>query len=377
MPQRKQVASVKTANGRTKGRRYDGNATRETQLRCIRQLTGLVGLLALLLSGTARAQLLINGAGSTFGYPIYSKWFDDYTRVAPGVRFNYQSIGSGGGIMMLRNRTVDIGASDAPLSDTQEKAMPAPVLHFPSVMGAVVLMYNLPELKNQTIKLSGPIIANIYLGKIGKWSDPAIGKLNPAVKFPDEAIQVVHRSDGSGTTYIVSDYLSKVSREWTSQVGRGTSLRWPVGLGGKGSEGVTGLVQQTPGSIGYVELTYALTNHIPVATIMNHDGRWIEPTLQGVTAAAAGGSPNMPVDFRVSITDAPGAQSYPISSFTWLLVYQQQADHAKGQAIVNFLRWALKDGQKDAAPLNYAPLPDAVVSKELEALKQISVRASG
>jgi len=345
-------------------------------MRCIGKFAGFVALLVLLFSGTARSQLLINGAGSTFGYPIYSKWFDDYVKIDPAARFNYQSIGSGGGIMMLRNRTVDIGASDAPLSSAQAAAMPSPVLHFPSVMGAVVLMYNLAELKNQTIKLSGPAIADIYLGKITNWSDPAISKLNPGVKFPDQAIQVVHRSDGSGTTYIISDYLSKVSPEWSERVGRGTSLKWPAGLGGKGSEGVTGLVQQTPGAVGYVELTYALTNHIPVAIIRNHDGNWIEPTLEGVTAAAAGATANIPADFRVSITDAPGARSYPISSFTWLLVYRQQSDHAKGQAIVNFLNWALTGGQKDAAPLNYAPLPAAVVNKELEALKQISIPAS-
>jgi phosphate transport system substrate-binding protein len=345
-------------------------------MRYIGKFAGLAAALVLLFSGTAHSQLLINGAGSTFGYPIYSKWFDDYVKIDPGVRFNYQSIGSGGGIMMLRNHTVDIGASDAPLNDKQAAAMPGPVLHFPSVLGAVVLMYNLPELKNQTIKFSGPLIADIYLGKVTKWSDPAISALNPGVKFPDEAIQVVHRSDGSGTTYIISDYLSKVSSQWSKQVGRGTSLRWPVGLGGKGSEGVTGLVQQTPGALGYVELTYALSNHIPVAIVRNHDGNWIEPTLEGVTAAAAGAAANMPADFRVSITDASGARSYPISSFTWLLVYRQQSDHAKGQAIVNFLKWALTSGQKDAAPLYYAPLPEAVVSKELAALKQISIPAS-
>jgi len=345
-------------------------------MRYIGKFAGFVALLVILFDGTVRSQLLINGAGSTFGYPIYSKWFDNYVKIDPGVRFNYQSIGSGGGIMMLRNRTVDIGASDAPLSEAQATAMPAPVLHFPSVMGAVVLMYNLAELKNQTIKLSGPAIADIYLGKITKWSDPAISELNPGIKFPDEAIQVIHRSDGSGTTYIISDYLSKVSPEWSERVGRGTSLKWPAGLGGKGSEGITGLVQQTPGALGYVELTYALTNHISVATIRNHNGNWIEPTLEGVTAAAAGALANMPADFRVSITDAPGARSYPISSFTWLLVYQQQSDHAKGQAIVNFLKWALTSGQKDAAPLNYAPLPGAVASKGLEALKQISIPAS-
>ncbi|HKV56420.1 MAG TPA: phosphate ABC transporter substrate-binding protein PstS [Candidatus Binataceae bacterium] len=328
------------------------------------------------LSGTAHGQILINGAGSTFGYPIYSKWFDDYTHIDPSVRFNYQSIGSGGGIMMLRNHTVAIGASDAPLNDKQAQAMPAAILHFPSVMGAVVLMYNLPELHNKPIRLTGPMIADIYLGKITKWSDPAIAALNPGITFPDEAIQTVHRSDGSGTTFIFSDYLSKVSPEWSKAPGRGTALKWPVGLGGKGSEGVTGLVQQTPGALGYVELTYALTNHIPVATLQNRDGKWIVPTLQGVTAAAAGAAANMPADFRVSITDAPGATSYPISSFTWLLIYKKQTDHAQGAAILKFLKWALTKGQAAAAPLNYAPLPEAVVNQELKALDQIVVPSS-
>ena len=335
-----------------------------------------LALLILLPCANANSQLLINGAGATFPYPIYSQWFDDYVRIDPNARFNYQSIGSGGGIMMLRNRTIDIGASDAPLNDAQMKAMPAAVLHLPSVMGAVALIYNLPQLKDQSIKLDGPTIADIFLGKITKWSDPRISKLSPGVDFPDEAIQVVHRSDGSGTTYIFSDYMSKVSDDWGIQVGHGTSLKWPVGLGGKGSEGVTGLVQQTAGAIGYVELNYALTNHIPVAIIRNHDGTWTAPTLKGVTAAAAGAAANMPADFRVSITNAPGSESYPISSFTWLLVYRQQSDHAKGQAIVNFLKWALTSGQRSAASLNYAPLPAAVVSKELEAVKQISVPPS-
>jgi phosphate transport system substrate-binding protein len=344
-------------------------------MRCIGSFFARTAILTLLLCTTANSQLLINGAGATFPYPIYSKWFDEYTKVDTTVRFNYQSIGSGGGIMMLRNRTVDFGASDAPLSAAQEAAMPVPVLHFPSVMGAVVLMYNLTPLKDQSIKLTGPMIADIYLGKITKWSDPAIGKLNPGAKFPDEAIQVVHRSDGSGTTYIFSDYLSKVSVDWAKQVGHSTALKWPVGLGGKGSEGVTGLVQQTPGALGYVELTYALTNHIPVAMIRNHDGNWSAPTLDGVTAAAAGAAANMPGDFRVSITNAPGANAYPLSSFTYLLVYRQQTDHIKGKAIVDFIKWALTDGQKDAGPLNYAPLPGAVVTQELVALKQIGVAA--
>jgi phosphate transport system substrate-binding protein len=332
-------------------------------------------LLAPLLCGTARSQMLINGAGSTFGYPIYSKWFDEYTKVDPAVRFNYQSIGSGGGIMMLKNQTVDIGASDAPLNEKQQAQMAGPVLHFPSVMGAVVLMYNLPGVK-APIRLSGPLIAEIYLGNVVKWTDPAITKLNPGVQFPDKPIVTVHRSDGSGTTFIFSDYLSKVSPEWDKKVGKGTSLKWQVGLGGKGSEGITGLVQQTPGAVGYVELTYALANKISFATLKNHDGNWITPSLAGVTAAAAGASANMPADFRVSITDAPGADSYPISSFTWLLIYKNQSDKQKGTEIVKFLKWALTDGQKYASALYYAPLPQAVIDMELREVNQISVPAN-
>jgi phosphate transport system substrate-binding protein len=329
-------------------------------------------LLAPLLFSTARSALLINGAGSTFGYPIYSKWFDEYTKVDTAVRFNYQSIGSGGGIMMLRNRTVDIGATDAPLNDTQAAAMPGPVLHFPSVMGAVVVLYNLPQVKS-AIKLTGPVIADIFLGDIVKWTDPAIVKLNPGVQFPDQPIVTAHRSDGSGTTFIFSDYLTKVSPAWAKKVGKGTSLKWQVGLGGKGSEGVTGMVQQTPGAIGYCELTYALANHIPFVGIQNHDGNWVTASLDGVTAAATGAAANMPADFRVSITDAPGADSYPISSFTWLLVYKNQSDKQKGTEIVQFLKWALTDGQKYAAPLFYAPLPQAVIDKELLQINQIVV----
>jgi phosphate transport system substrate-binding protein len=339
-----------------------------------RTLMVLAVAIVVIASVRANASLLINGAGSTFGYPIYSKWFDEYTRIDSSVRFNYQSIGSGGGIMMLRNKTVDVGASDAPLNDTQAAGMPGPVLHFPSVMGAVVVMYNVPEV-TQKIRLTGPAIADIYLGKVVKWSDPEIASLNPGVSLPDEPIVTVHRSDGSGTTFIFSDYLSKVSTDW-SKVGKGTSLKWPVGLGGKGSEGVTGLVQQTPGAVGYVELTYALTNKIPYAIIKNHDGNWIDPSLAGVTAAAAGASANMPPDFRVSITDAPGADSYPISSFTWLLVYKNQTDKAKGAAIVKFLKWGLSDGQKFAAPLNYAALPQAVIDKEMGQIGEISLPAS-
>jgi phosphate transport system substrate-binding protein len=333
-----------------------------------------VGLmvLALVTGGIAHSQMLINGAGSTFGYPIYSKWFDQYTKVDPSVRFNYQSIGSGGGIMMLKNKTVQIGASDAPLTDKQEAAMPGPVLHFPSVMGAVVVMYNLPDVK-QKIRLTGQAIADIYLGNVTKWSDPEIAKLNPGVTLPDEDIVTVHRSDGSGTTFIFSDYLSKVSPDFKSKVGKGTSLKWPVGLGGKGSEGVTGLVQQSPGGMGYCELTYALANHIQFAELQNKAGNWVDASLAGVTAAAGAAAADMPSDFRVSITDEPGADTYPISSFTWLLVYQNQSDAASGQAIVKFLKWALTDGQQYAAPLFYAPLPQAVIAKEMAQISQINI----
>lgn len=332
-----------------------------------------LALMGLMSTAPARAQMLINGAGSTFGYPIYSKWSDEYTKIDSSVRFNYQSIGSGGGIMMLRNKTVEIGASDAPLTDAQEKKMPGTVLEFPSVLGAVVIMYNIPGVK-RSIRLTGPVIADIYLGKVTKWNDPEIAALNPGVKFPDAQIVATHRSEGSGTTYIFADYLSKVSPEWAKRVGRDTSLKWPTGLGGKGSEGVTGLVEQTPGAIGYVEMTYALANNIPFATIKNHDGDWIAPSLAGVTVAATGAAANMPSDFRVSITDAPGPQSYPISSFTWLLIYKNQPNATKGQAVVKLLRWALTKGQKYASPLNYAPLPKEVVAKELDQLKQVDIK---
>jgi phosphate transport system substrate-binding protein len=330
--------------------------------------------ICLVLIGCSRAQrqMLINGAGSTFGYPIYSKWFDAYARVDPTVRFNYQSIGSGGGINLLINRTVDMGATDAPLNDEQIKRAPGPILEFPSVMGAVVLTYNLPTVK-QALRLTGPLIASIYLGKVTKWNDPAIVALNPGVSLPDMQIVTCHRSDGSGTTYIFTDYLSKVSPDWQAGPGKATSVKWPGGLGGKGSEGVTALVEQTTGAITYVELTYALANKLAVADIQNSAGKWIKPALEGVTAAAASAAANMPADFRVSITNAPGADSYPLSSFTWLLVYKKQSDHARGAALVRFLNWALHDGQKYAAPLYYAPLPAQVIALEEKQLKQIEV----
>jgi phosphate transport system substrate-binding protein len=335
----------------------------------------LVLTLGLVGAGCRRSQTLINGAGATFPYPIYSKWFDEYVRVDPSVRFNYQSIGSGGGIKALRDSTVDFGASDAPLSDAQLKQMPRPVFHFPTVMGAVVLAYNLPGVKTQ-LKLTGPVIADIYLGKVVTWSDPELVALNPGTVLPNDPIMVVHRSDGSGTTYIFADYLSKVSAEWNNQIGKGTSLKWPVGLGGKGNEGVTGVVQQTPGSIGYVELIYALSNKIPYALLKNREGNWINASLEGVTAAAAGAAPNMPDDFRVSITNAPGAQAYPIASFTYLLIYQTQSDKVKGEALVKFIEWALSTGQSYTGSLDYASLPSAVIAKVKKQAAAIVLPAS-
>jgi phosphate transport system substrate-binding protein len=326
-------------------------------------LLALMAVAAIATVKYADADLLINGAGATFPYPIYSKWFDVYAKENPGVHFNYQSIGSGGGIRMLSNRTVDVGASDAPLTDAQLSAAPAKILHFPSVMGAVVVAYNLPGFTG-TLKLTGSVVADIFQGNITKWNDPKIAAINPGTALPDTDIVTCHRSDGSGTTYIFTDYLSKASESWSSNVGKSTSVKWPNGLGGKGNEGVTALVQQTPGAIGYIELIYALTNKIPFATLQNKAGNWVVASLDGVTAAAASMADQIPADFRVSITDAPGPQAYPISSFTYLLVYQKQTDKAKGQAIVKFLQWAITKGQQYAAPLKYAPLPDAVVTRE-------------
>jgi phosphate transport system substrate-binding protein len=311
----------------------------------------------------ASAQVLINGAGATFPYPLYSKWFDVYTKVNSAVRFNYQSIGSGGGIKQLLNRTVDFGASDAPMNDAQLAKAPDPILHFPTVLGAVVITYNVPGLSN-ALKLTGPAIADIYLGKISNWNDPALANLNPGVTLPDQPIVVCHRSDGSGTSYIFTDYLSKVSPDWQKEPGKGTSVKWPSGLGGKGNEGVTALVQQTPGSIGYVELIYAINNKLPFATLRNHDGSWVQANLSSVTAAAAADASQIPADFRVSITDAAGGNSYPLSSFTYLLVYTHQTDPTKGKALVGFLGWMLSAGQQYAPALYYAPLPSSLLARE-------------
>ena len=318
----------------------------------------------------ASAQTLINGAGATFPYPIYSKWFDEYAKVDPEVRFNYQSIGSGGGIKQISSRTVDFGASDGPMTDEQLKQAPSELLHIPTVLGAVVATYNLPG--NPKLSFTPDVLADIFLGKITKWNDARIAAVNRGVQLPDQPILVVHRSDGSGTTYIWVDYLSKVSPEWQQKVGKGTSVNWPVGLGGKGNEGVAGQVKNTPGALGYVELAYAVKNKMPVASVKNADGKFVEPTIASTTAAAAGAAKSMPTDFRVSLTNAPGEEAYPIASFTWLLVYKDQPNELKGRALAKFLWWMSHEGQKYADDLLYAPLPQPVV-KQIEAkIRQIT-----
>lgn len=335
----------------------------------------LLGLASLLLAvgfapGAVSAQMLINGAGATFPYPIYSKWFDEYIKMDPSVRFNYQSIGSGGGIRQIMERTVDFGASDGPMTDELLRKAPGELLHIPTVLGAVVATYNLPG--NPKLRFTPDLLADIFLGKVTKWNDPRITSVNPGVSHPDTAIIVVHRSDGSGTTYIWVDYLSKVSKEWEQRVGRGTSVNWPVGLGGKGNEGVAGQVKSTPGAIGYVELAYATKNNLPAAAIRNQAGKFVEPSIQSTTAAAAGAAKNTPSDFRVSLTNPPGEDAYPIASFTWLLVYKDQPHQVKGQALVKFLWWAIHDGQKYTSDLLYAPLPSQVVSQIEAKVKQIT-----
>jgi phosphate transport system substrate-binding protein len=324
------------------------------------------GLLIGLVGGTAAAEpLLINGAGATFPYPLYSKWFSEYNKLHPDIRFNYQSIGSGGGIQQFTAGTVDFGASDAPLSDEQIAKAPD-VVHIPTVMGAVVVTYNTPI---ASLRLTPQLLADIYLGKITKWNDPALARVNPGVSLPDAAIAVAHRSDGSGTTYVFTNYLSKVSPEWKQKAGNSTSVKWPVGLGGKGNEGVTGLVKQTPGAIGYVELAYANQNKLPLAELQNKEGVFLKPSLASTSEAAAG--VEMPADYRVSITDASGKSAWPIASFTYLLVHKDMKNRPKGEALVKFLWWATHEGQAYAEALDYAPLPKSVVamvSKTIESL---------
>src|ERR1700756_2048079 len=325
--------------------------------------TKILGLVvALGLSASASAQMAINGAGATFPYPVYSKWFDEYAKVDPSVRFNYQSIGSGGGQKQILAQTVDFGASDGPMTDDNLAKAPGKILHIPTVAGAVVISYNLPE--SPKLKLDGDAIAGIYLGEIKKWNDPKLTALNPGVKLPDQDIVVVHRSDGSGTTFIFTDYLSKISPERKQKAGNNTSVNWPAGIGGKGNEGVSGQVKQTPGAIGYVELIYALQNKMAYADVKNSAGEFVKPTLESVTAALA--TANIPDDFRFSMTNAPGKGAYPICGATWLLVYQQPKDPAKGKKLVEFLKWALTDGEGMAKTLDYAPLPESVQQRVLK-----------
>ncbi len=329
----------------------------------------LAAVLALAVGGVAQAEnLLITGAGATFPFPLYSKWFSDYNKKNPALRFNYQSIGSGGGIKQITEKTVDFGASDAPMTDEELTKAPG-IQHVPTVLGAVVVTHNTPI---EGLKLTPETVSGIFLGSITKWNDPALAKDNPGAKLPDTAITVVHRSDGSGTTAIFTDYLAKVSPEWKSKVGAGKSVRWPAGLGAKGNEGVTGLVKATPGAVGYVELAYANQNKLPMALLRNHDVVFVKPSIESTSEAAAG--VDVPADYRVSITDAAGKNAYPIASFTYLLVYKDQADKAKGEALVRFLWWAVHEGQASAAALDYAPLPKAVVGKIEKTLGGLTVQ---
>lgn len=327
-------------------------------------LTGL--LLALPLSGQTTT---LNGAGATFPYPMYSKWFSEYNKLHSDVQINYQSIGSGGGIRQVLNGTVDFGASDGPMTDEQLKQSKVKILHIPTVMGAVVPAYNVPGVTGE-IKFTPEALAGIFLGKIQKWNDPAITGANPGVKFPDQSIIVIYRSDGSGTTFIFTDYLSKISQDWSSSVGKGTSVKWQIGMGGKGNEGVAGQVRQLQGSIGYVELIYAVENKITYGSVKNSAGNFVKASLDGVTEAAAS-APAMPADFRVSITNAPGKTAYPISSFTWLLIPEQSKDAKKGKILSDFLNWMVTDGQKMTSQLSYAPLPSSVAEKVKVAIKQV------
>jgi phosphate transport system substrate-binding protein len=326
-------------------------------------------LAGLVLSLPVVAQTTLNGAGATFPYPMYSKWFSDYNKLHPDVQINYQSIGSGGGIRQVLSGTVDFGASDGPMTDEQLGQSKVKILHIPTVLGADVPAYNIPGVTGE-VKFTPEVLANIFLGKITSWNDPAIVKANPGVNFPNQPIIVVHRSDGSGTTYIFTDYLSKVSKEWENTVGKGTSVKWPIGLGGKGNEGVAGQIRQLQGSIGYIELIYAVQNNISYGSVKNSAGNFVKATLDGVTEAAASVK-SMPNDFRVSITNAPGKGAYPISSFTWLLIPVQAKDAGRGKIISDFLNWMVNDGQKSTSSLSYAPLPTSVAEKVKVAIKQV------
>jgi phosphate transport system substrate-binding protein len=341
-------------------------------MHAFQKLALVVTAAAVLVAGAAAQSMRINGAGATFPYPIYSKWFSEYNKQHSNIEINYQSIGSGGGIQQVIKQTVFFGATDGPMTADQLQSAPGKILHFPTVLGAVVPVYNLPNVSAE-LKFSGAVLADIFLGKITKWNDPAIGKLNAGVNLPATDITVAHRADGSGTTYIWVDYLAKISPEWKSTVGVATSVKWPTGVGGRGNEGVSGLVKQTPGALGYVELIYALQNKIAYASVVNMAGDAVKASVESVTAAATEAAKSMPPDFRVSITNAPGKDVYPISSFTWILLYENAKDKAQAKTMVEFMKWALTDGQKYCADLGYAPLPEAVVKLEMAALAKIKV----
>jgi phosphate transport system substrate-binding protein len=340
--------------------------TRERQVK----VKLIAAVMALMVTGAASAQK-ITAAGATFPYPIYNKWFTEYAKAHPGVEINYQSLGSGAGIKQVSEGTVDFGASDGPMNDQQLAEAKVKVMHVPTVLGAVVPVYNIPGV-SKDLNFTGDEIADIYLGKITKWNDARLVKDNPGANLPDKAILPVYRSDGSGTTYIFTDYLSKISPEWSSKVGKATSVKWPAGIGQKGNEGVAGMVRQTPGSFGYVELIYALQNKMAYGAVKNLAGKFLQGSPDGVTAAAAASAKTMPADYRVSITNAPGATSYPISSFTWLLIPKQFADPAKGAAVKGFLTWMLEHGESEATGMGYAPLPvqvQTMVKKTITTVK--------
>ena len=341
-------------------------------MRVGRTVALLLACAAALVAGLAAQTVQINGAGATFPYPIYSKWFAEYNKLNSEIQINYQSIGSGGGIRQIQAQTVFFGATDGPMTPEQLQASPGRILHLPMVLGAVVPAYNIPEVRAE-LKFSGQVLADIFLGKITKWNDWAIARLNAGVTLPALDITVAHRADGSGTTYIWVDYLSKVSAEWRSKVGINMSVNWPAGVGARGNEGVAGLVRHTPGSIGYVELIYALHNKISYGSVQNTAGEFVKASVESVKVAATSAAGQMPLDFRVSITNAPGRGAYPISSFTWLLLYEDARNKAQSKAMVDFVKWALTDGQKYCAGLGYAPLPESVVKLGIAALARIKI----
>jgi len=328
-----------------------------------------IALLCVVLAAPAFGQTTVNGAGATFPNPMYQKWFSEYHKAHPDIQFNYQSIGSGGGIRQVLAQTVDFGASDGPMTDEQLSQAKTKILHIPTVMGAVVPAYNVPGVSTE-LNFTPEVLAGIFLGKITTWNDPAIAKANPGISLPNQTIIVVHRSDGSGTTYIFTDYLTKVSSEWANGPGKGTSVKWLVGLGGKGNEGVAGMIRQMQGGIGYIELIYAVQNKIDYGLVKNPGGTFVKASLESVTAAAASVK-SMPADFRVSITNAPGKDAYPISSFTWLLIPEKSKEAAKGKILADFLTWMVDDGQKMTAELTYAPLPGNVAEKVKGAIKSV------